>query len=89
MVQIQTSSKQKQSQNINSNPKKQHIPKQPQTHTPNKIPIQKSQNKTNFRYSKIIIMQLTAEVQLLKGRQVQQTRGERLNAGSDIVVCNK
>jgi hypothetical protein len=35
-------------------------------------------------------MQLTVEVQLLKGRQVQQTRGERLHAGgTDIVGCNK
>jgi len=90
MVEIQTSSKQKQTKNINSNPQKQLPPKQPQTSTPNKIPNKKSQNITNFRYSKIIIMQLTAEVQLLKGRQVEQTRGERLHAGgTDIVVCNK
>ena len=35
-------------------------------------------------------MQLTVEVQLLKSRQVQQTRGERLHAGgTDTVACNK
>jgi hypothetical protein len=35
-------------------------------------------------------MQLTVEVQLLKSRQAQQTRGDRLHAGgTDIVVCNK
>jgi len=89
IVQIQTSSKQTQTKNINSNPQKQLPPKQPETSTPNKIPNKKITNETNFRYSKIIIMQLTPEVQLLKGRRIQ-TRGERLHAGgTNIVGCNK
>jgi hypothetical protein len=56
----------------------------------NQNPKPRITNKTNFRHSKIIIMQLTAEVQLLKSRQALQTRGERLHAiVNDIVVCNK
>ena len=48
-----------------------------------------NQKQNYFRYSKNNIMQLTVEVQPLKSRQVQQTRGERLHAvGTDIVVCN-